>query len=100
MDATASPLPSLGVKVRLPSRIVFPLKVTSPDRNLPADGALPPQPDIALLGEVLAGKTEGRRSDADITLFESLGVAIEDLACAAAVYQRAVVKGAGVTVSL
>jgi ornithine cyclodeaminase len=64
------------------------------------DGALPPQPDIALLGEVLAGKTEGRRSDADITLFESLGVAIEDLACAAAVYQRAVVKGAGVTVSL
>jgi alanine dehydrogenase len=53
------------------------------------DGALPAQPDIALLGDVLAGKTAGRRNAAEITLFESLGVAIEDLACAALVYERA-----------
>jgi len=52
------------------------------------DGALPRQPEIALLGDVLAEKTVGRTSAAEITLFESLGVAIEDLACAALVYER------------
>jgi len=64
------------------------------------DGALPPQPDIGLLGDVLAGKTVGRRDAGEITLFESLGVAIEDIACAALVYERALVQGRGVTVEL
>jgi alanine dehydrogenase len=53
------------------------------------DGALPAQPEIAVLSDVLAGKTAGRTSASEITLFESLGVAIEDLACAALVYERA-----------
>jgi len=64
------------------------------------DGALPAQPEIALLGDVLAGKIVGRTSSAEITLFESLGVAIEDLACAALVYERASAQGAGTSVSL
>jgi ornithine cyclodeaminase len=64
------------------------------------DGALPARPEIALLGDVLAGKTVGRTSARDITLFESLGVAIEDLACAAVVYERAKARGAGVEVKL
>ena len=53
------------------------------------DGSLPAQPEIAVLSDVLAGKTAGRTNAAEITLFESLGVAIEDLACAALVYERA-----------
>lgn len=52
------------------------------------DGTLPAQPEIALLCDVVAGKTAGRTSAEEITLFESLGVAIEDLACAALVYER------------
>jgi ornithine cyclodeaminase len=64
------------------------------------DGALPAQPEIALLGEVLAGKTAGRRNAEEVTLFESLGVAIEDLACAALVYERALAQGAGTTIKL
>ena len=34
------------------------------------------------LGEVLAGKVEGRRSPNDITIFKSLGLAVEDIAAA------------------
>lgn len=64
------------------------------------DGAVPPQPEIALLGDVLAEKTVGRRSATEITLFESLGVAIEDLACAAFVHERARAQGWGVSVDL
>ena len=36
----------------------------------------------AELGEVLAGMAPGRRDDGELTLFRSLGVAIEDLAAA------------------
>jgi alanine dehydrogenase len=64
------------------------------------DGALTPKPEIALLGEVLAGKTVGRRNGTEITLFESLGVAIEDLACASLVYERALARGVGTSVDL
>jgi ornithine cyclodeaminase/alanine dehydrogenase-like protein (mu-crystallin family) len=53
-----------------------------------------------MLGDVLAGKTFGRRSGTEITLFESLGVAIEDLACASLVYERALAQGLGTIVDL
>lgn len=48
---------------------------------------------VAELGDVVAGKTSGRRSDEDITLFKSVGIAVEDLAVAAHVYKTA--RGAG-----
>ena len=38
--------------------------------------------DVAELGQVLAGEAEGRRSDEEITLFDSTGLAIQDLAIA------------------
>jgi alanine dehydrogenase len=41
------------------------------------------------LGDVVAGKVPGRAADQDITLFKSLGVAIEDIAAGAFVYERA-----------
>jgi alanine dehydrogenase len=40
--------------------------------------------DVTELGQVLAGDAEGRRSDDEITLFDSTGLAIQDLAIAKA----------------
>lgn len=49
----------------------------------------------AELGELLTGQAEGRRSDEEITLFKSLGLAVEDLAAAAFLYREAVRNGRG-----
>jgi alanine dehydrogenase len=46
-------------------------------------------PDVAELGDVLAGEAEGRRSADEITIFDSTGLAIQDLAVAIAAYERA-----------
>jgi len=45
------------------------------------------------LGEVVAGKAEGRTSDDEITLFESQGIALWDLAVGKVVYERALESG-------
>ncbi len=45
---------------------------------------------VAEIGEVLADARLGRRSDAEVTLYKSLGVAAQDLAAATLVYRRAV----------
>ena len=45
--------------------------------------------DVAQLGDVLAGSAEGRQSDRDITIFDSTGLAIQDLAVALAAIERA-----------
>jgi len=50
------------------------------------------------LGEILTGKSAGRKSPDEITLFKSLGLAIEDLACATFLYDKARRLGRGVTV--
>ncbi len=47
------------------------------------------------IGEVLTGKTQGRTSENEITLFRSLGLAIEDLAAADYLYNQAVSKNLG-----
>jgi alanine dehydrogenase len=45
--------------------------------------------DVAQLGDVLIGTAEGRSSDRDITVFDSTGLAIQDLAIALAAMERA-----------
>jgi alanine dehydrogenase len=45
--------------------------------------------DVTELGAVLVGAAEGRRSDDDITVFDSTGLAIQDLAIALAAMERA-----------
>ena len=52
----------------------------------------------AELGEVLTGSREGRRSAQELTVFKSLGLAVEDLAAAEHVYARASAAGAGAVV--
>ena len=50
-------------------------------------GVLGPD-DVTALGDVLAGTAAGRRSDDEITAFDSTGLAIQDLAIALAAVQR------------
>src|SRR5437667_12646757 len=52
------------------------------------------------LSEVVAGKVTGRTNADDITLFKSHGIAIEDVAVAALVYERARDRGIGRPISL
>ena len=53
---------------------------------------------VGELGEALLGKIPGRRSRDEITLFKSLGIAIEDLAAAHHIYRNAVASGSGTTI--
>ena len=45
--------------------------------------------DVSQLGDVLIGTAEGRKSDDDITVFDSTGLAIQDLAIVLAALERA-----------
>jgi alanine dehydrogenase len=63
-------------------------------RDLVAAGRLKWQ-DIVELGEILTGKAPGRRGPADITLFKSLGIALEDIAFADLIVRRAHEHGVG-----
>ncbi len=47
-----------------------------------ADGLIVGTDQIGELGELITGKRKGRTSDDQITLFRSLGLAVEDLAAA------------------
>jgi ornithine cyclodeaminase/alanine dehydrogenase-like protein (mu-crystallin family) len=60
-----------------------------------AEGAIDDAHLLGEIGEVFLGKLEGRRSDRDITIYESLGIAIEDLAAAHYIHRRALETGAG-----
>ena len=59
------------------------------------EGAIDPGHIRAELGEVLVGNHPGRTSQAEITLFKSLGLAIEDLAAAAYICRKAQRENAG-----
>ncbi|MBI4590063.1 MAG: hypothetical protein HY725_14610 [Candidatus Rokubacteria bacterium] len=54
----------------------------------------------AELGEVVTRRAPGRTSPDQVTLFKSIGVAIEDVALAAFVYEKAAARDTGVLVKL
>ena len=60
-----------------------------------AEGAIGADHIRAELGEVLVGAHPGRESDDELTVFKSLGIAIEDLASAELVVRRAREQGVG-----
>jgi ornithine cyclodeaminase/alanine dehydrogenase-like protein (mu-crystallin family) len=64
------------------------------------EGAITADAIVAEIGELLTGAARGRRDDTEITLFKSLGLAVEDLACAHYLYDVATRTGAGTQVSL
>jgi ornithine cyclodeaminase len=63
-----------------------------------ADGAIGPDHIKAELGEVLAGMHPGREHEDELTVFESLGIAVEDLASAELVVRRAREQDVGIEV--
>jgi ornithine cyclodeaminase/alanine dehydrogenase-like protein (mu-crystallin family) len=54
----------------------------------------------AELGQVIAGMRPGRTSAEEITVFDSTGTALQDVAAAAMVYERACAAAAGATIDL
>jgi ornithine cyclodeaminase/alanine dehydrogenase-like protein (mu-crystallin family) len=64
------------------------------------EGAITPEAIRGELGEVLIGAAAGRRSEDELTVFKSLGLAVEDLAAAEHVLARAEAENAGSVVSL
>jgi alanine dehydrogenase len=64
--------------------------------NVPlAQGIIRPEQVYGSLGEIAAGKKPGRTSPEEITVFDSTGLIIQDLALAYAVYRRARDLGLG-----
>ena len=63
-----------------------------------AEGAIGEDHIRAELGEVLVGTHPGRESDDELTLFKSLGLAVEDLASAELIVRRARERGVGAEV--
>ena len=59
------------------------------------EGAIGPDHIRAEIGEVLIGAKPGRASEDEITLFKSLGLAVEDLASAEYVYRKGKQLGVG-----
>lgn len=60
-----------------------------------AEGVVNPESILGEIGELLIGTKQGRTSETEITLFKSLGLAIEDVACADYLYQKALNQSAG-----
>jgi alanine dehydrogenase len=64
------------------------------------DGVIAPDHVHAELGELVSGTRPGRTSPDQITLYKSIGVAVEDAAAAALVLERARAQGRGVDVEI
>ncbi len=65
-----------------------------------AEGAIGDEHVQGELGEVLLGRVDGRRTEAEITVFKSLGLAVEDVASAHHIHARAQAAGMGTWVEL
>jgi len=64
------------------------------------EGAIGDDHIVGEIGELLLGTVAGRQNSREITLFKSLGLAVEDVAAAHYVYDKAMQAGVGVTVEL
>jgi ornithine cyclodeaminase len=62
------------------------------------EGAVTPESILGEIGELLIGAKIGRTSATDITLFKSLGLAVEDVVSADYLYRKAVSQNAGTSV--
>ena len=62
------------------------------------EGVIGPEHIRAELGEVLAGAHPGRTAETELTVFKSLGLAVEDLAAAELAVGRARAAGSGTEV--
>ncbi len=75
--------------------------VASGELEVPvSEGAISPEDIVAELGEVIAGKAAGRTSDDEITVFDTSGIAVQDLASSKIAYGRALEAGLGTVTEL
>lgn len=64
--------------------------------NVPIAQGLITQEDIdATLGEIVTQKKRGRENEQEITVFDSTGLAIQDIALGSKAYQKAIQQGCG-----
>ena len=64
------------------------------------EGAIGDDHIVGEIGELLLGRVPGRRSADEVTIFKSLGLAVEDVAAARFIYERAMIEGRGSRVEL
>lgn len=64
------------------------------------EGKLTADAIVGEVGEILLGKLAGRQDEEEITLFESVGIAVEDLAAAWLIYERAVERNMGIEIEI
>jgi alanine dehydrogenase len=70
---------------------------TDGEINVPLAEGLISEDDIAgEIGEVIAGKKEGRTSESEVTVFDSTGIALQDSATVPLEYERALAAGVGI----
>ena len=75
--------------------------VASGELEIPvAEGAITPEDIKAELGEVIAGTATGRSDDEQVTVFDTSGIAVQDLSASKIAYDRAVEAGLGTVVEL
>jgi ornithine cyclodeaminase/alanine dehydrogenase-like protein (mu-crystallin family) len=103
-------LNAMGIKTELTPALVAACRVIGDGREEAlgdgkfsvalAAGAVGPADLGPDLGAVLAGMAPGRTDAEQITMFDSSGVALQDVACARAVWERAEREDAGVVVDI
>lgn len=71
-------------------------KLECGDLEWPVERGMMAWDKVHELAHIVAGLMPGRRSQDEITLFESQGIALEDVAAASMVYERARARGVGV----
>ena len=75
--------------------------VASGELEIPvAEGAITPEDIKTELGEVIAGTATGRSDDEQVTVFDTSGIAVQDLSASKIAYDRAVEAGLGTAVEL
>jgi ornithine cyclodeaminase/alanine dehydrogenase len=58
-------------------------------------GIIRPEDIHAEMGEIILGKKPGRENPDEVTIFDTVGMAIQDIVTAAMLYQGALEKGLG-----
>lgn len=65
------------------------------------DAGLMREEDVhAEIGDVIVGRKSGRRSQDEITVYDATGAALQDTACAAAIYLKALAQSRGTSITL
>ena len=62
------------------------------------EGAITPESVVAEIGELVIGTKQGRTAPSEITVFKSLGLAIEDVVCAEYLFRKAIAENVGTQV--